>query len=155
MFDRSACAKMRLAVEPHTNLSALVMLGALLQDVRNKRSTASDAADSGLSPLPGDQNRGETHGSRGKHAEHLARIWIEDGVVTRKGFEARAGTFRPPGDAGADHDGDGGGESCTFARVRANAPRDASGCPRRRDLPAANDYRRRLAGRHHLQVCDR
>jgi hypothetical protein len=29
MFDRSACAKVRLAVEPHTNLSALVMLGAL------------------------------------------------------------------------------------------------------------------------------
>src|SRR6516164_3976132 len=61
MFDRSACAKVRLAVEPHTNLSALVMLGALLRDVRNKRSTASDAADSGLSPLSGDQNQGETH----------------------------------------------------------------------------------------------
>src|SRR5262245_44571937 len=37
------------------------MLGALLRDVRNKRSTASDAADSSVSPLPGDQNRGETH----------------------------------------------------------------------------------------------
>ena len=61
MFDRSACAKVRLAVEPHTDLSALVMLGALLRDVRNKRSTASDAADSGLSPLSGDQNQGETH----------------------------------------------------------------------------------------------
>jgi len=61
MFDRSACAKVRLAVEPHTDLSALVMLGALLRDVRNKRSTASDAADSGLSPLSGDQNQGEIH----------------------------------------------------------------------------------------------
>jgi hypothetical protein len=61
MFDRSACAKVRLAVEPHTDLSALVMLGALLRDVRNIRSTASDAADSSVSPLPGDQNRGETH----------------------------------------------------------------------------------------------
>jgi len=61
MFDRSACAEVRLAVEPHTNLSALVMLGALLRDVRNRRSTASDAADSSVSPLPGDQNRGETH----------------------------------------------------------------------------------------------
>ena len=60
MFDRSACAKVRLAVEPHTNLSALVMLGALLRDVRNKRSIASDAADSGVSPLSGDQNWGET-----------------------------------------------------------------------------------------------
>src|SRR2546421_7033887 len=61
MFDRSACAKVRLAVEPHTNFSALVMVGALLLDVRNKRSTASDAADSGLSPLSGDQNQGEIH----------------------------------------------------------------------------------------------
>src|SRR5262249_6234546 len=63
MFDRSACAKVRLAVEPNTDLSALVMLGALLRDVGNKRSrsTASDAADSGLSPLSGDQNQGETH----------------------------------------------------------------------------------------------
>jgi hypothetical protein len=61
MFDRSACAKVRLAAEPHTDLSALVMLGALLRDVRNRRSTASDAADSGLSPLSGDQNQGETH----------------------------------------------------------------------------------------------
>jgi hypothetical protein len=41
--------------------SALVMLGALLRDVRNKRSTALDAADSSVSPLPGDQNRAETH----------------------------------------------------------------------------------------------
>ena len=60
MFDRSACAKVRLAVEPHTDLSALVMLGALLRDVRNRRSTASDAADSSVSLLPGDQNRGES-----------------------------------------------------------------------------------------------
>ena len=37
------------------------MLGALLRDVRNIRSTASDAADSNVSALPGDQNRGETH----------------------------------------------------------------------------------------------
>src|SRR5262249_4483382 len=35
MFDRSACAKVRLAVEPHTDLSALVMLGALLRDGRD------------------------------------------------------------------------------------------------------------------------
>ena len=37
MFDRSSCAKVRLAVEPHTDLSALVMLGALLRDVRTNR----------------------------------------------------------------------------------------------------------------------
>src|SRR5262245_23856934 len=54
MFDRSACAKVRLAVEPHADLSAL---GALLRDVRNRRSTASDAAESSVSPLPGDQKQ--------------------------------------------------------------------------------------------------
>src|SRR5262249_25937978 len=61
MFDRSACTKVRVAAEPHTDLPALVMLGALLRDARIKRSTATDAADSGVSPLSGDQNRGETH----------------------------------------------------------------------------------------------
>jgi len=54
------CAKVRVAAEPHTDLPALVMLGALLRDARIKRSTATDAADSGVSPLSGDQNRGET-----------------------------------------------------------------------------------------------
>ena len=52
MFDRSACAKVRVAVEPHIDLPALVMLGALLRDARIKRSTASDAANSGVSPHP-------------------------------------------------------------------------------------------------------
>ena len=46
---------------PTPSLSALVMLGVLLRDVRNRRSTVSDAANSSVSPLPGDQNRGETH----------------------------------------------------------------------------------------------
>jgi len=61
MFNRSACAGIRLAAEPQADVSALVMLGALLQDVRNKRSAASDPPDSGVSPLPSDQNRGEAH----------------------------------------------------------------------------------------------
>jgi len=58
MFDRSACAKVRLAAEPHTDLSALVMLVALLRDVRNVRSAAPDAPASGVS-LSGDRNRRE------------------------------------------------------------------------------------------------
>src|SRR5258708_39679014 len=102
MFDRSACAKVRLAVEAHTDLSALVMLGALLRDVRNKRSTASDAADSSVSPLPGDQNRGGTHatpeqtevgtppraaanrpvrGERADHRRHAGVVQTTDGVA--------------------------------------------------------------------------
>jgi hypothetical protein len=60
MFDRSACAKVRLAAEPHTDLSALVMLVALLWDVRNARSAAPDAPASGVC-LSGDRNRREHH----------------------------------------------------------------------------------------------
>src|SRR5262249_61877886 len=37
------------------------MAGPLLRGVRNRRSTGSDATDWSVSPLPGDQNRGETH----------------------------------------------------------------------------------------------
>jgi len=104
MFDRSACAKVRLAVEPHTDLSALVMVGALLRDVRNIRSTASDAADSGLSPLSGDQNQGETHATPEQ---------------TEVGTSPRAAANRPVRRERADHrrhagvvrttDGDAGG----------------------------------------------
>src|SRR5262245_21019913 len=61
MFDRSACAQVRLAAKPHTDLSALSALAALLRDLRSKCSAAADAADSGVSRLPGDQNRGEAH----------------------------------------------------------------------------------------------
>ena len=37
MFDRSACAKVRLAVEPYTDLSALVMLGTYRTNVLQHR----------------------------------------------------------------------------------------------------------------------
>jgi hypothetical protein len=61
MFDRSACAKVRLTTDARADLSALATLGALLRDVRNDRSAASDALDSGVSSLSRDQNRGEGH----------------------------------------------------------------------------------------------
>jgi hypothetical protein len=61
MFDRSTCARVRLDVEPRTNLAALATLVALLRDVLNRGSAASDATVSGVSPLSGDQNRGEVH----------------------------------------------------------------------------------------------
>jgi hypothetical protein len=60
MFDRSACAKVRLAAEPYTDLAALVMLRALLRDARNVGSAAPDVPASGVS-LSGDRNRGERH----------------------------------------------------------------------------------------------
>ncbi len=61
MFDRSACAKVRLAVEPHTNLSALVMLGALLRQHQHRCCHADPSpgrfriatwAPPGPSPVP-------------------------------------------------------------------------------------------------------
>ncbi len=61
MFDRSACARVHLRAEPHTDLSAPAALAALLQDVLSKRSAASDACDSGVSPLSSDRNRGKHH----------------------------------------------------------------------------------------------
>jgi hypothetical protein len=61
MFDRSTCARVRLDAEPRTNLAALATLAVLLRDVLNRGSAASDAAVSGVSPLSGDQNRGEAH----------------------------------------------------------------------------------------------
>jgi hypothetical protein len=33
MFDRSACAKVRLAADPHSDLAALAALGSLLRGV--------------------------------------------------------------------------------------------------------------------------
>jgi hypothetical protein len=60
MFDRSACAKVRLEGKPHTDLAALARLAALVWDIPNRCSATADAADSGVSPLR-DQNRGERH----------------------------------------------------------------------------------------------
>ncbi len=61
MFDRSTCAGVRLDTKPRTNLATLATLAALLRDFLNRGSAASDAAVSGVSPLCGDQNRGEVH----------------------------------------------------------------------------------------------
>jgi hypothetical protein len=58
MFDRSACAKVRLEADPHISLAALA---ALLRNVLNKNSPASEAVASGVSPLSGDRNRRESH----------------------------------------------------------------------------------------------
>ena len=55
MFDRSACARVRVAADAHVNLAALVALTALL------RSTSSNASLSGAPGLSRDQNQGEVH----------------------------------------------------------------------------------------------
>jgi hypothetical protein len=60
MFDRSACARVRVATDAHVDLSALIALAALLRDVLKDGFAASNAPDSGVSNLSRDQNRGET-----------------------------------------------------------------------------------------------
>jgi hypothetical protein len=55
MFDRSACARVRVAADAHVNLAALVALTTLL------RSTSSKALLSGALGLSHDQNQGEVH----------------------------------------------------------------------------------------------
>jgi hypothetical protein len=61
MFDRSACARVRVAADAHVDLAALTMLAALLQDALSNRIASSNARLSGVSSLFRDQNRGEAH----------------------------------------------------------------------------------------------
>ena len=61
MFDRSACARVRLAADAHADLAALTALAALLRHALNDRIASSNAPLSGVSILSRDQNRGEAH----------------------------------------------------------------------------------------------
>jgi dTDP-4-dehydrorhamnose reductase len=61
MFDRSACAKVRVVADAHADLAALTTLAELLRHVLNDRFASSNAALSGLSSLSRDQNRREVH----------------------------------------------------------------------------------------------
>jgi hypothetical protein len=61
MFDRLACAKLRLAADAHAELAALTALAALLQRVLNDRLAPSNASLLDVSILSRDQNRGEVH----------------------------------------------------------------------------------------------
>ncbi len=62
MFDRSACAKVRLvATDPHADISALVALASLLRDVLHDPVVVSNIPDSIVSSLSGDSNQGDVH----------------------------------------------------------------------------------------------
>src|SRR6266700_7042741 len=60
MFDRSACARVRVA-DALVDLTSLTNLAALLGHVLNDRFTSSNAPLSRVSILSRDQNRGELH----------------------------------------------------------------------------------------------
>jgi hypothetical protein len=61
MFDRSACARVRVAADVHADVAALTTLAALLRQVLNDRLASSNALLSSASILSRDQNRGEIH----------------------------------------------------------------------------------------------
>jgi hypothetical protein len=66
MFDRSACAKVRLAADPRADLSSLVALGLLLRDVLHNRPAGSNVSDSTVSSLSHDPNRADAHATPGQ-----------------------------------------------------------------------------------------
>src|SRR5262249_56144245 len=61
MFDRSACARVRVAADAHVDLAALTALAALLRHALDNRFASSNAPLSGVSSLSRDQNREEAH----------------------------------------------------------------------------------------------
>jgi hypothetical protein len=66
MFDRSACAKVRLTADPRADLSSLVALGSLLRDVLHDRPAESNVSVSTVSSLSHDPNRGDAHATPGQ-----------------------------------------------------------------------------------------
>src|SRR5258708_1864682 len=70
MFDRSACAKVRVA-DAHVDLAALTNLAAFLRHMRNGRLTSSNAPLSGLSILSPHPNRGRPHATPNEAAPPL------------------------------------------------------------------------------------
>jgi hypothetical protein len=61
MFDRSACAKVRVVADAHADLAALTLLAALLRQVLNDRCASSNALFLGASSLSREENRGELY----------------------------------------------------------------------------------------------
>ena len=61
MFDHSACARVRKAVDAHADLAALTALAALLRQVLSDRLGSSNVPLLSASILSRDQNRGEVH----------------------------------------------------------------------------------------------
>jgi len=61
MFDRTACANLRVAADGHPDLAALIALGALLRHVPNRSFASSNTPLSDASKLSREENRGEIH----------------------------------------------------------------------------------------------
>ena len=77
MFDRSACARVRVAADAHVDIGALVALTALL------RSASSNAPLSSAPELSHGQNQGEVYATADKAASE-ATPRTTDGPVRRR-----------------------------------------------------------------------
>jgi hypothetical protein len=64
MFERSACARVRVAADAHVELGALATLTTL------PRSASSNALLSGVPELSHDQNQGDVHATADKAASY-------------------------------------------------------------------------------------
>ena len=81
MFDRSACARVRVAADAHVDIGALVALTALL------RSASSNAPLSGAPELSHDQNQGEVHATADETASEATPGTTADRPVHRRTAE--------------------------------------------------------------------
>ena len=66
MFERSACARVRVAADAYADLAALMALGELVRDALSDRFAPSNARLSGAFNLSRDQNRGEVNATPDK-----------------------------------------------------------------------------------------
>jgi hypothetical protein len=78
MFDRSACARVRVAADAHVDFGAVAALTALL------RSASSNAPLSGAPELSHDQNQGEVHATADKAASEATPRTTADRPVRRR-----------------------------------------------------------------------
>jgi len=94
MFVRSACAKVHLDAEPPIDLSALAALAALLRNVLNQGSAASEAEAGRLCNA---QRYERTEARRDTRAGHYEReLQTKAGEVQLKVPKLRAQTFETP-----------------------------------------------------------
>jgi hypothetical protein len=109
MFDRSACARARIATDAHADLAALTTPATLPRHALNDHFASSNAPVSGASRLSRDQNRGEVYATPDK---------------ADNGAPPRAATNRPVRRRTADDD-----------RWHAGMVRAADGDPSSADQP--------------------
>jgi hypothetical protein len=105
MFERSACAWVRVAADAYADLAALMALAELVRDALSARFAPSNALLSGASNLSRDENRGEVHGTpdeadasapplaatnrpfrrrtKGDDRRHAGVVWPSDGDKSR------------------------------------------------------------------------